>query len=174
MTSNIKQLKLSKENIDKICTYIRDNGAYPSTACAQVGISERALTRYLNRYDVYMREHIDDLDVDKLSDITFEDTLKEPGLIYVYFVEQIKKADATLENDIVKDFKNKVLESNNPIHHAVFLSRRYRERWSEKYDVQVTKNDAERSLISIMEALRKPDELMAPDTPLVAATDPAK
>lgn len=159
MTSNIKQLKLSKENIDKVCAYIVDNGAYPSKACEACGISERALTRYINRYDKYMQDHISDIDIDNISNISYEDTFKDKGLIYVYFVERLKKADATLENDVVSDFKAKVLASSNPVHHAIFLSRRYKERWSEKFDMTVTKNDAERSLITIMEELKKPDEV---------------
>ncbi len=133
--------KLTPQLIDKISAYIH-GGNYVNTSCYAVGISESIYYRWIEQGTKDMENNIDS--------------------IYVQFCESVKKADANCEIDIISDTKRKVLESKRPIDGIIFASRRWKDRWAERVDSDISDNRvAERRYQELLAALQQPRTLPA-------------
>jgi len=172
-----RRTDLTPELQDKICALIRDQGMYPSRAAIASGITEATFYEWLARGRVRANTP-----VGKEVDITYI----EPGTrgrgddvgLYAEFAEAINKADADLEVVAVSDAVTKFKKSNNPLAPIIFLSRRFRDRWSEQIQVAAAGKEAVASMEKIKAAWDEPGEITEgeyrelPEHPKLEAGDP--
>lgn len=144
------KLKLNEQLIDNMVKCIQ-RGSYPSRAAIECGISEAAYYDYLER-----AKHIIDNN-NGIIDDTIEDN------IYIQFYTKTKKADAVLEATLATKMMKNAMSSNNVVHQAIALERRYRDRWSPQIQVQ-DKNESLRLFKSIIDELKKPDDINVIDS----------
>ena len=132
---NIRRNKLTPELTEEICKYISE-GSYIETACKNAGINKTTFYDWIKKAeDAYNSGDTDS--------------------IYLNFANAIEKADAEIEHKHVKHFNEVALESGNAIPSAIFLSRRFRERWSDRTKYEVDQ-EADQIANRLLEALQKP------------------
>ncbi len=145
------KLKLTPQLIDKITAYIH-GGNYVNTSCYAVGISENTYYRWVDQGVKDMEQGIES--------------------IYVQFCESVKKADANCEVDIISDTKRKVLASSRAIDGVIFASRRWKDRWAERVESDVSDNRvAEMRYQELLAALRQPKPGSLPNNETLALAE---
>ena len=103
------------------------NGLYHATAFTRAGIDDQTYINYRRRAE-------------------------EGEIAFISLFEEIKKAEADHEYDMTSLSIKKIKESSNPIAPIVHLSRRFKERWSDKY---LAVDDPNRAVIVRLELIGK-------------------
>jgi hypothetical protein len=139
---------LLTDTVIKAITGNISRGMYPEQSAIASGLSRSTYYRYMDMAE----KAVESYNGDDLSDLIEAD-------VHVKLWDAIKKADANLEARVVSDTLTKVEASNNAIMGITFLSRRYRDRWSERVETE-DKSESLRIFKSIIEEFKRPDPIL--------------
>lgn len=139
-----RRTDLTPELQERICKLIRDNGMYLEPAAAACGVAHATLYEWLAR-----GRSSSSNSRGGLGEAVEPGThgRGDPDGLYADFADAINKAEGELEVMAVSAAVKKFKKSRNPLAPIIFLSRRFRDRWSE----QIQLADAGREVMATME-----------------------
>jgi hypothetical protein len=140
------KLKLTQDIIDRIAQRV-SQGAYPSRAAEAEGIDDQTYFDYVE-------------DARKLiKGLPCRYATPEAPELLLQLYTRTKKADAVLEATLATKMMDNAMSSNNVVHQAIALERRYRDRWAQQVQVKDT-NESLRIFKSLVDELKKPDPIL--------------